>query len=128
MQDIRDEINNSVWCKLGYWLVLDPLGKLVDSHQHMGETAWRRCEGPDHIKAPTSKGPGWWYGDEAVGWNMRLLAEELTILAQGSSELDTAVGHQKLALYALPTSVLEAAWLPQNLRGSLAVCRSHLPL
>jgi hypothetical protein len=81
MQDIRDEIDNPIWCKLGYRLVLDSLGKLIDSHQHMRETAWRRCEGPNHIKAPTRKGLGWQYGDEAVGWNMRLLAEELTILA-----------------------------------------------
>jgi hypothetical protein len=35
MQDIRDEINNPIWCELGYRLVLDPLGKLVDSHQYM---------------------------------------------------------------------------------------------
>jgi hypothetical protein len=49
MQDIRDEINNSIWCELGYQLVLDPLGKLVDSHQYMSEAAWRRCEGPNHI-------------------------------------------------------------------------------
>jgi hypothetical protein len=47
----------------------------------MGETAWRRCEGPNHVEAPTSKEPGWRYGDEAVGWNMSLLAKELTILA-----------------------------------------------
>jgi hypothetical protein len=47
----------------------------------MGETAWRLCEGPNHVEAPTSKGPGWRYGDETVGRNMSLLAEELTILA-----------------------------------------------
>jgi hypothetical protein len=81
MQDIRDEINNSIWCELGYRLVLDPLGKLVDSHQHMGETPQHYCEGPNHVKAPTGKGLGWRYDDEAVGWNMGLLAEELTILA-----------------------------------------------
>jgi hypothetical protein len=46
MQDIRDEINNPIWCELGYRLVLDPLGKLVDSHQYMGETSWRRVKGP----------------------------------------------------------------------------------
>jgi hypothetical protein len=38
MQDVRDEINDSIWCELGYRLVLDPLGKLVDSHQYMSET------------------------------------------------------------------------------------------
>jgi hypothetical protein len=49
MQDIRDEANNPIWHELGYRLVLDPLGELVDSHQDMGETAWRRREGPNHI-------------------------------------------------------------------------------
>jgi hypothetical protein len=81
VQDIRDEVNNPIWCELGYRLVLNPLGKLVDSHQNVGETAWRHCEGPNHVEAPTSEGPGWRYGDEAVGRNMSLLAEELTILA-----------------------------------------------
>jgi hypothetical protein len=122
VQDIRDENNNPIWCELGYWLVLDPLGKLVDSHQHMGETARRCCEGPNHVKTPTSKGPEWRYGDEIVGWNMRLLAEELTILAPAHEILrigycggpPETVGHQKLALYAFPTSVLEVAWLPQT--------------
>jgi hypothetical protein len=32
MQDVGDEINDSVWCELGYRLVLDPLGKLVDCY------------------------------------------------------------------------------------------------
>jgi hypothetical protein len=49
VQDIRDEINNSIWCEFGYQLVLDPHGKLVDSHQYMGEIAMRCCEGPNHI-------------------------------------------------------------------------------
>jgi hypothetical protein len=49
MQDIRDEVNNPIWRELGYWLVLDQLGKLVDSHQYMGKTAWRCCEGSNHI-------------------------------------------------------------------------------
>jgi hypothetical protein len=39
MQDIGDEINNSIRCELGYRLVLGPLRKLVNSHQYMGETA-----------------------------------------------------------------------------------------
>jgi hypothetical protein len=55
MQDIGDEINNSIWCKLGYRFVLDPLGKLVDGYQYMGETAWCHCEGPNHIEAPASE-------------------------------------------------------------------------
>jgi hypothetical protein len=91
MQDIEDEINDSIWCELGYWLVLDPLGKLVDSHQYMGETAQRRCEGPNHIKAPASKRLGWRYGDETVSWDVRLLAKELAVLAS-PHKIDTAVG------------------------------------
>jgi hypothetical protein len=47
----------------------------------MGETTWRRCEGPNHIKAPASKRLGWRYGDEAVSWNVRLFAKELAVLA-----------------------------------------------
>jgi hypothetical protein len=38
MQGVGDEINNSIWCELGYQLVLDPLCKIVDSHQYMSET------------------------------------------------------------------------------------------
>jgi hypothetical protein len=81
MQDIRDEIDNSIWCELSYRLVLGPLGKLVDSHQYMSETVWRRCEGPNHINAPAGKRPGWRYGDETVSRDMRLLAKELAVLA-----------------------------------------------
>jgi hypothetical protein len=39
MQNVGDQINDSVWCKLGYQLVLDPLGKLVDCYQCVGKTA-----------------------------------------------------------------------------------------
>jgi hypothetical protein len=81
MQDVIDEINDSIWRELSYRLILDPLGKLVDSHQYMGETTLRHCKGPNHIKAPTSKQPGWWYGDKIVSWDVRLLAEELAVLA-----------------------------------------------
>jgi hypothetical protein len=38
VQNIQDEVDNPIWCELGYRLVLNPLGKLVDSHQNMGET------------------------------------------------------------------------------------------
>jgi hypothetical protein len=91
MQDIGDEINNSIWCELGYRLVLDPLGKLVDSHQYMGETAWCHCEGPNHIKALASKWLGWRYGDETVSWDVRLLAKELAVLASPHKVL--SIGH-----------------------------------
>jgi hypothetical protein len=91
MQDIGDEINNSIWCELGYRLVLDPLGKLVDSHQYMGETTWCHCEGPNHIKAPASKQPGWRYGDETVSWDVILFAKELVVLASLHKVL--SIGH-----------------------------------
>jgi hypothetical protein len=82
----------------------------------MGETTWRRCKWPNHIKAPTGKWPGWWYGDKIVGRDMRLLAKELAVLASPhrSSASDAAVGHQKQALYTFPTRVLEAVWLPHT--------------
>jgi hypothetical protein len=47
----------------------------------MGETTGRRCEWPNHIKAPAGKRPGWRYGDKTVGWDVRLLAKELAVLA-----------------------------------------------
>jgi hypothetical protein len=113
MQDVGDEINNSIWRELGYRLVLDPLGKLVDWYQYVSETTWCHCKWSTHIKAQTGKWPGWRYGDKIVGWDMRLLAKELIVLASRtrSSASNTAVGHQKPALYAFPTRVLEAAWL-----------------
>jgi hypothetical protein len=80
MQDVEYEINDSIWRELGYRLVLDPLGKLVDSHQYMSETTWCRCKGLNHIKAPTRKWLRWRYGDKIVSWDVRLLAEELAVL------------------------------------------------
>jgi hypothetical protein len=91
MQDIEDEINDSIWCELGYRFVLNPLGKLVDGQQYMGEIAWRRCEGSNHIEAPASKWPGWQYGDETVSWDVRLLAKELKVLASPHQVL--SIGH-----------------------------------
>jgi hypothetical protein len=57
----------------------------------MGETTWRRCEGPNHIKAPASEQPGWQYGDETVSWDVRLLAKELEVLASPHEVL--SIGH-----------------------------------
>jgi hypothetical protein len=57
----------------------------------MGETAWRRCEGPNHIETPASEQPGWRYGDETVSWDVRLLAKELTVLASPHEVL--SIGH-----------------------------------
>jgi hypothetical protein len=57
----------------------------------MGETAWRHCEGPNHFEAPASERPGWWYGDETVSWDVRLLAKELAVLASPHKVL--SIGH-----------------------------------
>jgi hypothetical protein len=46
MQDIGDEIDNSIRCEFGYKLVLDPLDKLVDSHQHMVKLPGAIAKGP----------------------------------------------------------------------------------
>jgi hypothetical protein len=80
MQDVGDEVNHPVRSELGDWFELDPFGELVDSHQNVSKTSWRRCEGPDHVEAPASERPGWWYSDESVGRDMSLLAKELTVL------------------------------------------------
>jgi hypothetical protein len=86
ISEIKSKIR-SIWCELGYWLVLNPLGKPVDSHQYMGETTWRRCEGPNQIKAPASERPGWRYGDETVSWDVGLLDKELAVLASSNKIL-----------------------------------------
>jgi hypothetical protein len=57
----------------------------------MGETAWRHCEGPNHIKGPTSERTGWRYGDEIACWDVRLLAKELVVLASPHEVL--SIGH-----------------------------------
>jgi hypothetical protein len=80
MQNIGDKINDSVWCELGYQLVLDLFGKLVHCHQYVGKTVWRRCKWPNHVKAPASKWSGWRYGDKIVSWDVRLLSKELAVL------------------------------------------------
>src|SRR6185312_17147695 len=49
-------------------------------------------------------------------WDVSLLAEELaarTPLTRSSAS-ETAIGQKNPDLYALPTSVLDAAWLPQT--------------
>jgi hypothetical protein len=43
VQDVADEANHSICRKRCDWLVLDPLGKLVDGHQHLSKTSWRSC-------------------------------------------------------------------------------------
>jgi hypothetical protein len=56
MQDIRDEINNLIWCKLGYRLVLDPLGKLVDSHNTWVKPPGAVVKGPIISRLQQAKG------------------------------------------------------------------------
>jgi hypothetical protein len=70
MQDIRDEVDHPVWSKLGDRFELDSLGKLVDSHKDMSKPPWRRCKGPNQVKAPACKRPGRWYGNKVVSRDM----------------------------------------------------------
>jgi hypothetical protein len=79
MQDIGDEVDHPVRSKLGDRFELDPLCKLVDSHQNMSKASWRCCEGPNHVEAPASERPGRRYSNEGVGWDMSLLAKELAV-------------------------------------------------
>jgi hypothetical protein len=119
----------SVWRELGYRLLLDPLGKLVDWYQYVGETTWRCCKWPNHIKAPTSKRPGWRYGDKIVSWDMRLLAKELAVMASPHQVLSIrhygwATKNQLCMLSPLLFLKLRGCRILPHV--SLAVCRSRL--
>jgi hypothetical protein len=49
VQDVADEANHSI-CREHYdWLILNPLGKLFDGHQHVSKTTWRSCQRPYHV-------------------------------------------------------------------------------
>jgi hypothetical protein len=39
VKDVTDESNHSICSERCNWLVLDPLGNLVDGHQHMCKTS-----------------------------------------------------------------------------------------
>jgi hypothetical protein len=66
VQDVPDEANHSICRERCDWLVLDPLGKIVDGHQHVSKTTWRSCQRPYHVQAPACKRPLRWYGDKVV--------------------------------------------------------------
>jgi hypothetical protein len=55
VQDIVDEANHSIRRKRCDWLVLDPLGKLVDGHQHVSKITRHSGQGPYHVPAPACK-------------------------------------------------------------------------
>ena len=40
VQDVANEVDCFFYQDLSDWLVLDPLGKLVDCYQHMIESSW----------------------------------------------------------------------------------------
>jgi hypothetical protein len=92
MQDIGDEVDHPVWSKLGDRFELNPLGELVDCHQNMSKTSWRRCEGPNHVEAPPSERPGRRYSNEGVGRDMSLLAKELAVLTSSHQILGVRHG------------------------------------
>jgi hypothetical protein len=47
--DVADETDYSIHRDLCNRLVLDPLCKLVDGHQYMGKSSWRRSQRPNHV-------------------------------------------------------------------------------
>jgi hypothetical protein len=55
MQDVADEANHSICRERCDWLVLNPLGKLVDGHQHMSKTTRRSSQRPYHVQTPACK-------------------------------------------------------------------------
>ena len=81
VHDLIQEVEYSVSLGVGNHLDLDPLGEFVDSHQNSVESSWHRWQRANHVEPPASKRPSWWYRDELVGWDVLLLAEELTPLA-----------------------------------------------
>jgi hypothetical protein len=57
VQDVADEADHSICGGFSNWLVLDPLRKLVDGHQHVSKTSWRSCQGPNHVQGPACERP-----------------------------------------------------------------------
>jgi hypothetical protein len=57
VQDVKDVGNHSICRECCDWLVLDPLGKLVDGHQHVSKTTRRGGQRPYHVHAPACKWP-----------------------------------------------------------------------
>jgi hypothetical protein len=55
VQDIIDKTNHSIRRKRYDWLLLDPLGKLVDDHQHVSKTTRRSGQGPYLVQALACK-------------------------------------------------------------------------
>jgi hypothetical protein len=57
VQDVVDEGNHSICRKRCDRFVLDPLGKLVDGHQHVHKTTQRSGQRPYHVQALACKRP-----------------------------------------------------------------------
>jgi hypothetical protein len=57
MQHVADEANHSIGREFCDWLVLDPLHKLVDGHQHVIKGTWRSCQRPYHVQALACERP-----------------------------------------------------------------------
>jgi hypothetical protein len=81
MYNFIQEVEDSISLGAGNRLDLNPLGKLVVSHQNSIESFWRIWERTNHIQPPASERPSWWNRDEFVGWNVLLLGEELTSMS-----------------------------------------------
>jgi hypothetical protein len=52
MEDVIDEADYSIHEDLCNMLVVDPLCKLVDGHQHMGKSSWCCSQRPNHVQTP----------------------------------------------------------------------------
>jgi hypothetical protein len=81
VQDVMDEGNHSICRERCDWLVLDPLGKLVDGHQHVIKTTRRGGQRPYHVQTQECKWPCRWYGNEVLSQEMGLFVEELAVCA-----------------------------------------------
>jgi hypothetical protein len=66
MHDVLDELD-CFGCAIFYeWLVLDPFGELVNSHEDVLETAFSFLERSYLIQPPAGKWPSRWDADEIV--------------------------------------------------------------
>jgi hypothetical protein len=89
--DLVEEFDHFFRRRLGQGHILNPLGELIDHHEHTFEISRGRLKGPDHIQSPARKGPGGWYGLDLMCWYMYALREKLTPIAVAYQLL--CIGH-----------------------------------
>jgi hypothetical protein len=57
VHNVLHELDCLCSIELDEWLVLYPLGELVDSHVDVFKTTWRVLERSYHVKLPSREGP-----------------------------------------------------------------------